>query len=512
MSNSRDKLFVQELFRKIDGVRDGIRDLHRRSEKSASALLELRDEREALEERLEALLVQVGAIAYDAGYLGESASPPDSPSAQAPEDESVDDAARELESPPRDSQSTSESVDEAPLADAPIVQDEDAEDVVADEPLEQPEIASAPDTHQPRGSTHDIYLTTAKILPDIKSELGSPPKKIDSFADVMGEMGMLHRAAQPEQLEKWAELPDEIQRTLASYVAARVRHLQDGVDASLSGTVAVDDRVLEIFSRLKRHMETYWPGYAHGLARDHEPENGTWAEDAAHHKELLDGYAEKYYGEGVDINGDNEKNPEVALNEIEAFLEKSPEPEEMRRFVSKRLGGALRTDDPRLVKMLNPFQGAFEGNEFRKLRAAFEADDGALEGEQEQTLIPEDWPWREKLRKSRIVMIGGDARPDAQARLKEAFQPASFEWPTIANNKNMRLVQSWADRIKRGSVDIVVLLTEFMSHKVSGAIVEAVKDSPGVELVYIDRGYGVTQVQRGIENFVGLNEVIEYGV
>ncbi len=325
----------------------------------------------------------------------------------------------------------------------------------------------------------------------------------------MTEMGTLYRAAQPEQLEKWAELPDEIQRTLASYVAARLRHVQDDLDASLSGLVAEDDRVLDIFSRLKRHMETYWPGYAHGLARDHQPENGTWAEDAAHYKELLDGYAQKYYGEGVDDEGEG-MNPEVALNEIEVFIEKEPEPDELRRFVSKRLGGGLRADDPRLVKMLRPFQGAFEGNEFRKLRAAFEADDGALEEEQEQTLIPEDWPWREKLRKSRFVMIGGDSRPDAQARLEDAFQPASFEWPTIEYNKSMRLVQSWANRIRQGSVDIVLLLTEFMSHKVSGAITDAVKDSPGVELVYINRGYGVTQIKHGIEDFVGLDEAFEF--
>ncbi len=95
MANSRNEQFVQELFRKIDGVRDEIRDLHRRSEKSVSALLELRDERKALEERLEALLVQVGAVAYDAGYLGESASPPDSPLARDPEDESIDNDVRE---------------------------------------------------------------------------------------------------------------------------------------------------------------------------------------------------------------------------------------------------------------------------------------------------------------------------------------------------------------------------------------------------------------------------------
>lgn len=502
---------LAELYARIDQVRDDIRDLHRRSEKSVSALLELRDEREVLEARLEALLVQVGAIAYDAGHLGDSATPPDSRSAQDPEGEFIDTDAREMESPPQDLQPSSEVVDEVPPADAPIVQDAGDKEAEADEPVEPPENASASDTHQLRRSTHDIYLTTARIFPGIKSELGSPPKKIDSFADVMGEMGMLHRAAQPEQLEKWAQLPDEIQRTLASYVAARLRHLQDGIDASLSGLVADDDRVLEIFSRLKRHMETYWPGYAHGLARDHEPENGTWAEDATQYKELLDGYAEKYYGEGVDTDGDDEKNPEVALNEIESFIEKHPKPEKLRAFVSKRLGGGLRADDPRLVKMLKPFQGMFEGNEFRRLRAAFGVDEDEQPNDDDSALVPEDWPWREKLRRSRVVMIGGDARPDAQARLEDAFQPVSFEWPSIEYNKSMRLVQSWANRIRQGSVDIVILLTEFMSHKVSGAIVEAAKDSPGVELVYIDRGYGVTQVQRGIENFVDLDEVVEFG-
>jgi hypothetical protein len=510
MSDRSDHDQMHTLFARVDQVRVELQHLNRRTESSATHLLELREEREALEYQLEQLLGQIGAATYDAQHLStvEYMARESSGSASRDSVESEDEAAGDVV----ESVSQSDAdIDTFVETDSVATAQSEPSDSSSNHMLKPSKGELSSGSRQPRQSTHDIYLKTAKLLPSIKSELGSPPSKIESYADVVGELGMLHRAAQPEQLEMWAQLPDEIQRTLASYVAARVKHLQEEVDASLSGLIADDDRVLEIFSRLYSHMKTQQPGYAHGLARDHQPESGTWSEDTAQYKDLLDGFAEKYYGDGVGADEDEGQNPEVALNEIESFIEKSPELEMLRDFVSKRLGGGLRPDDPRLVKLLEPFEGAFEGNEFRKLRVAFETEDGASEDEQEQTLIPEDWPWREKLRRSRVVMIGGDARPDAQARLEDALQPASFEWPSIEQNKNMRLVQSWSDRIKRGSVDIVILLTNFISHKVSGMIVEAVKDAPDVSLVYIDRGYGVTQIQRGIENFVSLDELVELG-
>jgi hypothetical protein len=488
---------VERLFAEVDALRGDLRELNRRLEGSATEHLELRETRASLEERLERLLVQLGAIFYDSRRSGRSARDEKSADQASAPDEPVADEAPQASETPADNEAAR--ADDAPEAVRPGVVDLRRE--FHEQPLHEPRERSAGREKSARPTSHQIYMTTAKILPAIKSELGSPPTRIETYADVMGELGMLHRAAQTDQLDKWARLPDEVQRALASYVAARLRHLQSENDAGLTGLVANDERVLEIFSGLKNHMETYWPGYAHGLARDHTPLNDSWAADAAVYKETLDELAAKYYGEGHRRKAE-EQNPEIALNEIEAFIQRGGSHRALRDFVGERIDKGLRADDPRLVKLLADTEAAFEGSEFSKLRAAFRASDEDEQPQGDEPLIPPGWAWKDKLKRSRVVMIGGDARPDAQARLEAAFEPAEFHWPSIEYNKSTRLVQSWAKRIRRGSVDIVILLTEFVSHKVSDAVVDAIKDASGVELVYVDRGYGVTQIQRGIENFV----------
>lgn len=499
---------LSRLYAQVDGLREDLRALNRRLEASTTGYLELRARRATLEAKLDQALCEIGALAYDADGLagaGEQAGAPaegaGADDSQRGEDpgEPVTERTRAVRLGTVDwvakaAQESSAERGEQAQAEAP-----GAAAIAASELARSMRQNDAPEPSLPAG-----YLAAAKLLPGIKSDLGSAPAKIESYSDVMGELGTLYRAAQPEQLEKWAQLPDEIQRALAAYVVARLRRLQDELSGGLSSLALGDERLPEIFGRLRNHMETYWPGHVHGLARDHSPLHGSWGADARAYKETLGEFAEKYYGEGHQPAASF--NPEVALNEIEAFIRQHPAEPALRAFVEARVAEGLRADDPRLVKLLADFQGIFAGSALGRLHAALSAQDRSDAGdespEQAQSPLPRDWPWADKLKRSRVLMIGGDARPEAQARLEAAFEPVEFHWPSIEYNKSVRIVQSWAERIRRGSVDIVILLTEFVSHKVSGAVVEAIKDAPGVELVYIDRGYGVTQVQRGIETFV----------
>jgi|GEM_PF-3482089 len=499
------------LYAQVDGLREDLRALNRRLEASTTGYLELRARRAALEVKLDQSLCEIGALSYDADCdleVDGQASARDGAEAEeagaGPSEGGADLAEPAAERTRAVRLGIVDWVAKAAAQKSAAQGGEEqrgetgAATAIAAAELER----SMRQNDASRPSLPAGYLAAAKLLPAIKSSLGSPCASVETYADVMSELGTLHRAAQPEQLEKWAQLADEIQRALAAYVVARLRRLQDELGGGLSGLALGDERLPEIFSRLRNHMETYWPGHVHGLARDHSPLHGSWGADAREYKETLDGFAEKYYGDGHQPAA--AFNPEIALNEIEAFIGQQPEESALRAFVEERMQAGLRVDDPRLVKLLADFEDVFQGGEFSKLHAALsrDADPDAQASELAAPALPADWPWADKLRRSRVLMIGGDMRPDAQARLEAAFAPAEFHWPSIEYNKSVRIVQSWAERIRRGSVDIVILLTEFVSHKVSGAVVEAIKDAPGVELVYIDRGYGVTQVQRGIETFV----------
>ena len=73
-----------------------------------------------------------------------------------------------------------------------------------------------------------------------------------------------------------------------------------------------------------------------------------------------------------------------------------------------------------------------------------------------------------------MLVVGADSRPEAKQRIEETFQPAEFSWVNVQNEKHARKVEAWAKRIKQGNVDIVILLTDYVSNSVSDMVVEAV--------------------------------------
>ena len=180
-----------------------------------------------------------------------------------------------------------------------------------------------------------------------------------------------------------------------------------------------------------------------------------------------------------------------------------PVPNALRQFIRKRLDTSdLSPDDPRLVRLLEPFEEHFHGHGFARLRKALEARENDPDEQKNKVQLPEDWAWREKIESSRVLVVGGDSSPKAEERIEETFQPHQFDWVNVQDKKHARKVEAWADRIGQGNVDVIILLTEYISHSVSDVVVDAVKNSPQVELVFVNRGYGVEQIRQGIENFV----------
>ena len=153
-----------------------------------------------------------------------------------------------------------------------------------------------------------------------------------------------------------------------------------------------------------------------------------------------------------------------------------PAPDALRQFIRKRLDTSdLSPDDPRLVRLLEPFEEHFRGHGFAKLRKALEAREDGPDEAKNAVDLPEDWRWANKVESSRmLVVVGGDSRPEAEQRIEETFQPAEFSWVNVQNKKHTRKVEAWAKRIKQGNVDIVILLTDYVSHSVSDMVVEAV--------------------------------------
>ena len=94
----------------------------------------------------------------------------------------------------------------------------------------------------------------------------------------------------------------------------------------------------------------------------------------------------------------------------------------------------------------------------------------------------------------RVVVLGGNPDPNTEMKLERAGRPDSLTW---IDARNMRKVQSLSSRIKRGSVDVIIVLTRFISHKATKRI-ESAKRSRDVRVVMVHDSAGFDAICRSV--------------
>lgn len=518
---------LESTFRRANGLRSELQALMVPIGSSCTGFLETRERREQLEEELNSEMARLGALVLDfhsvggdVGFIGHrSPSPSEDCGEPAADTGEVNSPAPPT--PPAEPRCNDGHETEPPLDFEALLAASTASDSLVPDPeiksryftpdstppkkSASPRKSASPDSGDAASPEPRDHRQIAEVFPDVKEMLGAPPTTSDDYAELMDELSVLKRATQPHDLERWRLLPDEVQVCLASMIAARACHLQSEINPSLAGTIINDREARGIFGRLSHHMEKYRPGHANGMAREHSPRSHSWLADANRYHKKLEDLAYEYYGEKRQRE-ETKQNPEKTLESVREFIASEPSPDELRRFVGDRLpASALSADDPRLVSLLEPFAGHLEGNEFTSIRSAIEDRQSNDRNRSPKPALPAQWPWRQKIRDSRMLIVGGDSRPEAERRIEDTFEPKNLDWVNVQDKKHIRVVESWCERIKQGNVDIIVLLTDFISHSVSNLVVNAVKDADEVDCVFVDRGYGVTQIRAGIENFVHLD-------
>lgn len=119
-------------------------------------------------------------------------------------------------------------------------------------------------------------------------------------------------------------------------------------------------------------------------------------------------------------------------------------------------------------------------------------------GEQSERVLDPSWPLLPLTRGRHGVLVGGDPREPNRERLERLFQLQCLEWPDVAGP---RKVDALIERIRRRSIDIVIVLRGFIDHKQSEPVIAAAKES-GVAWVLAD-GYGSAAIKAGLERFLG---------
>ncbi len=328
------------------------------------------------------------------------------------------------------------------------------------------------------------------VLRDALNALNDPPGAESNVADVRDEVERI-AAVLDRTLSRWAELAQDVDHALTAWFTARLRGAQ--VHAERVGDPTSEARIAAEIRRLSKHSQTSRPGFVHGLALTHTPRTGSWESDAAQWEaraaELLQQIEEE----------NAPPNPDDAIRQLAAKARDGVDPEVMVSELRALLKIGASPTDKRILNLARPYADALDGKVFASLRKAIR---DTVEAESTEDMaspspIPADWPLFLRTRGRRALVVGGDPRPERAAKLAETFGFHSVEW---LEGSTTRKVDGLAERMRSGSLDLVIVLRAFNSHKLSTAIF-AVK-SELCPVVLAD-GYGVNQVRLGIERFLG---------
>lgn len=330
-------------------------------------------------------------------------------------------------------------------------------------------------------------------LREVLKGFDPPPTNIQDESQVRDELRRLSDNTTPSALMAWLDFPKEVQRALVGMAVARARFIQDEISPALH-PITIDQELDRFFSGMTAFSKREQPGFVFGLRRHHHPVADRWAEDS-----------QRWWGELAGrLPEPITPNPERALNALLECIDSDGGEEEVVQRALEVLDAGVSPDDPRFVRMMVPHQDKLRKHtRFKRLRKALRdvmTEDEAVVSESvsEASEIPADWEFLEDVQGKHAVIVGGEPREDARARIESAFGFASLEWVSTEHGRNIeKLVSS----IRAGGVDMVILLRRFIAHNIDRTVLPAAR-SEGIPWVSVERGYGVQQIKSAVERFL----------
>jgi hypothetical protein len=337
------------------------------------------------------------------------------------------------------------------------------------------------------------------IIETTLEAFGPTPSHLQGKKPVTRELERI-QSVLTTQIDTWEAAGPRVNRQLTAWLTARARAAQ--AEATKQRLPNVDEELDVVFRRLTQHSAVTQPGSIWGLARSHKPRAAGWLADAQtleRELRMLTGDV-KY----LDLDAGEEEVPEVNLDdEVRRLTEEVRSGLDAETFSARLhhlLAAGASPNDTRLARLAMPFAGELDGPEFSAVRRAVtslverDEDTEAAEGSGH---IPENWPWLSHTRGKVAVIVGGEPRPERLVRLRSAFDFAELDW-LQGIDKAGRSVDSLVQKMRNGTVDLVIVLRAFSSHKVSDKVFGV--EDPKCVRVLADT-YGINQVRLAIERF-----------
>jgi hypothetical protein len=253
-----------------------------------------------------------------------------------------------------------------------------------------------------------------------------------------------------------------------------------------------------------------------GLERDEDrkPHGDTWSADAEQYRRDLSRVLNEMRDGKHRVDWRREENPERLMTAIaelaDAALaaENGAQPgavaellEALRRAIAARNGEGplIIPRDPRLVRIATPLHDELKGPEFgvlrRAIRDTIEAEEQELAGEDQDTRMAEDWAWLGYTSRKRVAIFGGTPYENRRLQVEAHFRCDAVEWDQAEYRP--RALQGLTERVRMGSIDLVILLKGLAGHSADEHLKPACKEK-GVPIILINRP-SLTQIREGLQ-------------
>ncbi|MFT4624091.1 MAG: hypothetical protein ACI8PZ_002750 [Myxococcota bacterium] len=322
-------------------------------------------------------------------------------------------------------------------------------------------------------------------------EVFGPPPEV---TDIPSYDQAIRRLVTGVQVDQWKPFPRDLQKCLVGYASSISRYLQDEAGPAI-GLTAPPNELATMFSVMTRWSDVQRPGFVSGLSRRNPPDHGSWAADAA----WWWGKLQRHLGVDPEPKAVSDVDAWAGLHRV---IAEGPEAEPLLGALGQLRDAGVSSEDRRLLDAVFPHAHLLDGvTVFKTLRKKLarmaEVEDEVTAAADERAPIPEEWPLRDRTEGKIAAVLGGDPRPRALARLKDAFGFEELTWE-IADG---RRTQALADRVRRHSVDMVIVLRRFVSHKLTDVLLPACRTAE-VPFVVVDTGYGVAQTRMALERYL----------
>jgi len=279
------------------------------------------------------------------------------------------------------------------------------------------------------------------MLASLMNTLGEI-RELNNMVNIVDEVDGLENITSVEARAQWPQMSKPMQRAWLAMLVARTRAVKDATTTN----PGLRERIKTFILHFPAYAKTYQPGYVNGLQVSHNPENGSWRDDALHFWAQL---------------------KQMTLPPP------APPPEE-------EVEVAAPPSPPPSSAIIPP-----------------PAPSSTVE-EEDAPAIDSLWPLWHMVRDKRGILLGGEPREPARVRLENAFAMAELEW---IPGDNPRRLDSVVERVTQHKVDVVFVLQQWTAHKVTNKLIDACKTS-GVPWALVG-SYSIKAIRMGLDRFMG---------